>query len=189
VSARRPGAPERFATERLTAERLTEGHWPELRTMEVDPRVMATLGGVRTEQQSRDYLDLNLEQWRRHGFGVWVLRTAGDGAYAGRAGLRTVEWDGVEEVELAYALVADLHGRGLATEVSRAILRIAFEQVGLEDVVGFTALDNLRSRRVMEKCGLTFEREIFRKGMRQVLYRLRAECGRGAGQTSGRPSS
>ncbi len=175
-------APERFATARLLAERLTEEHWTELRAMEVDPRVMATLGGVRTEEQSRAYLDLNLEQWRRHGYGVWVLRTLGPGAYAGRAGLRNVEWDGVEEVELAYALIAELHGRGLATEASRAILGIAFDEVGLEDVIAFTALDNLRSRRVMEKCGLTLEREIFRKGMRQVLYRLRRpEAGRATG--------
>lgn len=166
-------APERFATVRLTAERLAAAHWPELRTMDVDPRVMATLGGVRTEEASRAYLDLNLEQWRRHGYGIWVLRTPDDGAFAGRAGLRNVEWDGVEEVELAYALVADLHGRGLATEASREILRIAFDEVGLDDVVAFTAVDNLRSRRVMEKCGLTFEREIFRKGMPQVLYRRR----------------
>lgn len=169
------GAPERFRTERLTAERMTADHWPELRAMDVDPRVMATLGGVRTEERSREYLAHNLEQWRHHGYGIWVLRTVEDGAYAGRAGLRNVEIEGGEEVELAYAFSADLHGRGLATEISRAILGIGFERIGLDEVVAFTLPDNLASRRVMEKCGLTYEREIQRGEWRHLLYRLRRE--------------
>lgn len=166
------GAPERFLTERLAAERMTEGHRDELRAMDLDPRVMRTLGGVRSEEQSREYLDRNLEQWRRHGYGIWVLRTPEDGAFAGRAGLRNIEIDIGEVVELAYALLAEHHGRGLATEVSRAILGIAFERVGLDEVVAFTQPENLRSRRVMEKCGFSFEREIQRGPWLHVLYRL-----------------
>lgn len=166
------GAPDRFRTERLVAERLTAEHWAELRAMDTDPRVMATLGGLRSEQQSRDYLQRNLEHWRSRGFGIWMLRTA-EGAFAGRAGLRQVEVEGEPEVELAYALVAELHGRGLATEIARAILEIAFDRLGLEDLIAFTLPTNLGSRRVIEKCGFGLERDIEHEGRSHVLYRLR----------------
>jgi hypothetical protein len=51
---------ERFSTERLLAERITESHFAELCLLWQDPRVMEYIGGVRSEENIRDLLRKNL---------------------------------------------------------------------------------------------------------------------------------
>ena len=53
---------------------------------------MATLGGVRSDLETRRFLETNLEHWQHHGYGLWVFRSRADGRFAGRGGLRQVPW-------------------------------------------------------------------------------------------------
>jgi RimJ/RimL family protein N-acetyltransferase len=64
-------------------------HLAELCAMHCDPRVMATIGGVRSYEATRDYLAANLNHWERHGYGLWVLRDQA-GRFLGRAGVNDV---------------------------------------------------------------------------------------------------
>jgi RimJ/RimL family protein N-acetyltransferase len=45
-------------------------------------------------------------------------------------------------------------GRGIATEVGRAILRYGFVDLGLPQIAGMASMGNLASQRVLEKIGL-----------------------------------
>jgi ribosomal-protein-alanine N-acetyltransferase len=144
---------------------------------------MATLGGIRSDEETGLLLARNLEHWERHGFGLWVLRDENDGRFAGRAGLRHVRVGGADEVELAYALMPEFWGRGLATEIVGAILSLAFGRLGLPEVVCFTLPTNAASRRVMEKAGFTFERDVIHADLPHVLYRIAAP-GRAPGEAS-----
>jgi RimJ/RimL family protein N-acetyltransferase len=163
-----------FLTDRLIAERLQEDHLDDLCRMHQDPRVMATLGGLRSEDETRQAHRRNLEHWERHGYGLWAFRDRTDRRFAGRGGLRRVLVEGAEEVELAYAFIPEFWGRGLATEMARAILVLAFEHLGLNDVVCFTLPTNLASRRVMEKAGFTYERDVIHADLPHVLYRTKS---------------
>ena len=165
---------DRFYTEHLVAERLCASDLDGLCRMHRDAAVMATLGGVRSDGQSREYLVRNLDHWTKHGFGICVLRDKTDGRFVGRAGLRHVHVAGQDEVELAYALLAEFWGRGLATEISRALLALGFDSLGLANIVAFTLPTNLASRRVMEKLGLVYEREVMWAERPHVLYRITA---------------
>jgi [ribosomal protein S5]-alanine N-acetyltransferase len=162
-----------FHTERLVAARLQHVDFSDLCRMHQDPDVMATLGGPRSDERTREFLHRNLHHWDEHGFGLWVFRAASNRAFVGRGGLRHVHVGGNDEVELAYALMPEFWGRGLATEMATALVSIAFEQLGLAQLVAFTTTTNIPSRRVMEKVGCTFEREIFHGKLPHVLYRLR----------------
>lgn len=162
---------ERFDTSRLYAERLRADHLADLLALHADPRMMATLGGVRTDAQTRAFLAANLDHWERCGFGLWMLHDRA-GRLAGRAGLRRVAIAGIEETEIAYALLPDFWGRGLATEIARALRDIGFARLGLSSLVAFTLPDNRASRRVMEKLGLRFERAFEHAGLPHVLYRI-----------------
>lgn len=166
---------ETLETGRLLAERLREEHLPEIQRMHRDPRVMATLGGLRSDEESARYLRDNLDHWDRYGYGIWVFRNKTDGRFVGRAGLRNTHVGGEDEVELAYALVADYWNKGLATEMARAILKVAFEDLGLIDVVCFTLPANRASRHVMEKAGFEYERDVVHAGSPHVLYRITAK--------------
>ena len=146
--------------------------------MDSDPQVMTWLGGVRDHAGVDEYLQRNLTHWDRFGYGVWILHSAENGAFAGRSVLRHVDVDGADEVEVGYGFLPDFWGMGLATEITGSILQIARDQVGLRSVVALTAPGNTASRRVLEKSGLWFEREVPHATGTHSLYRIDFPAGR-----------
>jgi RimJ/RimL family protein N-acetyltransferase len=167
-----------FHTTRLTAERLRARHLGELCRLHRDPRVMATLGGIRSDDETERFLRANLEHWNQFGYGLWLFRDKPAGAFVGRGGLRHVNVGGSAEVELAYALMAEFWGRGLATEMADAVLALGLDRFGLTDIAAFTLTTNRASRHVMEKAGLCYDRDILHGGLSHVLYRIAAESPR-----------
>ena len=165
---------EHLRTPRLCLERPAPGDLADLSRLHADPRVMATLGGVRSEAETAELLQDLCAHWERHGFGPWVLRAPEDGRLLGRGGLRRVAVGGRDEVELLYALAADAWGRGLASELARESVRVAFAELALPDLVAFTRPTHTRSRAVMERAGFGYERDVLHAGEPHVLYRLRA---------------
>lgn len=162
-----------FTTARLAAERLTPDHVAEVRRMHRDPAVMAQLGGVRDEAQTAAYLARNLQHWTDHGFGLWILRERGGGEPIGRAVLRHLLVDGVDEVEVGYAFYAAFWGRGLATEIATACLELGRRELQLTTIVAVTAPGNTASAHVLKKVGLVYERDFMHEGARSSLFRTR----------------
>jgi len=140
--------------------------------MHIDPRMMATLGGLRDRDQSRGDLDRMMQHWDEHGFGLYFVRDAEDARFLGRAGLKTVHVNDRDEVEIGWSVVADEWGRGLATEAARRLVDLAFGQLGLGDIVSFTLPHNGASLRVMDKLGMQYERDGEYAGVPHVFYRL-----------------
>jgi ribosomal-protein-alanine N-acetyltransferase len=165
-----------FSTPRLLAERVTAAHWLDLRRMDEDEGFMALLGGVRDKAGTVAYLEMNAKHWTDHGFGMWMLRDAASSAVIGRAILRHLDVEGVDEIEVGYGFMPEYWGRGLATEIANACLRIGFEQLGLRSMVAITTPANLASQRVMQKAGLVYERDIVHAGVTHRLFRTRSQA-------------
>ena len=163
-----------FTTARLAAERLTPDHLPEVRRMHRDVAVMAQLGGVRDEAQTAAYLARNLQHWADYGFGLWILREVGGGDPIGRAVLRHLLVDGVDEVEVGYAFYPPFWGRGLATEIATACLELGRRDLSLATIVAVTSPANLASQHVLQKVGLEYERAFTNEGSPSSLFRTRA---------------
>ncbi|WFE51445.1 GNAT family N-acetyltransferase [Micromonospora sp. WMMD1155] len=143
-------------TERLRFRRLTMGDVDALVELDGDPEVMRFLtGGVATSPAAvRDeQLPRLLAQYERHpGLGRWAALDRESGDFLGWFALDPSA-DGAE-AELGYRLRRSAWGRGLATEGSRALVRYAFDTVGVRRVWAETMAVNERSRRVMAKAGL-----------------------------------
>lgn len=135
---------------------------------------MAHLGGVRDAAATLAYVERNLAHWATHGFGLWMLRDASQRALIGRAVLRHLDVEGADEVEVGYGFYPEFWGRGLATEVACACVRIGRLELGLPSVVAVTLPTHRASQRVMVKAGLAYEREILHEGLPHVLFRTRA---------------
>lgn len=163
--------PDDFQTARLSAERLTPAHLDAIRLMDTNPEYMAHLGGVRDAAQTAAYLARNLAHWTEYGFGLWVLRDTPHGHLAGRACLRHLTIDDVDEVEVGYGFLPGYWGRGLATEIATACRQYAEDALRLPSIVALTSPRNHGSRHVMTKIGMVYEREIDHEGVRHVLYR------------------
>ncbi|WP_433551809.1 GNAT family N-acetyltransferase [Micromonospora zamorensis] len=143
-------------TERLRFRRLTMADVDALVDLDSDPEVMRFLsGGVATPLATvRDeQLPRLLTQYERHpGLGRWAALDRGTGDFLGWFALDPSA-DGTE-AELGYRLRRSTWGLGLATEGSRALVRYAFDTVGVRRVWAETMTVNERSRRVMAKAGL-----------------------------------
>jgi RimJ/RimL family protein N-acetyltransferase len=120
--------------------------------------------------------------WEDHGFGQWILEIPGEASFIGVVGLSTVSYDAhfTPAVELAWRLARPYWGRGYATEAARAAVDHGFGNLGLGEIVATTVPANQRSRRVMERLGMTrspaddFDHPRLPDGplKRHVLYRL-----------------
>lgn len=161
-----------LATSRLTAERLDERHLPDLIALHLDPEVSRYLGGIRSAEATGAYLATNLAHWDRNGFGLWIWRTL-DGAFVGRAGIRPLTVEGVAEIEVAYALTRGAWGQGYAGEITRALVEHGLKRLALPSLVGVVMIKHGASRRVLERAGFAFEREVLHAGEPCALYRLR----------------
>jgi [ribosomal protein S5]-alanine N-acetyltransferase len=169
---------DRVETERLVACRPLARDAEELHPVVADPLVAdwlwpGDLGGPRTLAQTRTLLVRDMDHWKRHRFGPWLVRDRQTREVLGRGGLERTTVGGADEVEVAWLVASGHWGRGIATEVARLAVKAAFGPLGLPSVVAFTLPDNAASRAVMERIGMTFERDVEHAGLPHVLYRLR----------------
>lgn len=162
-------------TARLTAEPISVEHLDEVWPWEADARVArwmwpGHLGGPRTRRQSREVLALFAAEWTRDGIGLWLWRE--DGVAVARGGLRHTALDDMRVIEVGWLVDPDRQGEGIATELARASVEHAFAALGFDLVTARTLPDNFASRRVMEKLGMTYDRDIVHAGLPHVHYVL-----------------
>jgi RimJ/RimL family protein N-acetyltransferase len=161
---------EHFSTDRLTAEKLNEDHLADLVSLHLDPEVSRYLGGVRSPEVTKTYLTTNIAHWDQHGFGLWVLRTR-TGEFAGRAGLRHLVVDGVDEIEIVYTFKRAFWGQGLASEITKALTDVGLVRLKLPSLIGMISVEHSASRRVLEKAGFILEKYWAHHGEKVAIYR------------------
>lgn len=154
-------------TERLALRRFRLDDLDKFVRLLADPEVIRYIGDhsrEKIEQRLRYFISL----YEPHGFGMWAVMHKDTGAMIGWCGL--VFLDETPEVEVGYGVARDFWGKGLMTEAARAALRYGFERAGLERIVAVAMPDNLASRRIMEKLGMRYEKNVFHYGHDLVYY-------------------
>ena len=173
-------------TEHLLLRPWQESDLEPFAALNADPRVTATLAGALTRAESDALADRIAARFREKGFGQWAVELPGQAPFIGFIGLAAPSFEAhfTPAVEIGWRLAFDHWGHGYATEGAGAVLDFAFAQVGLGEVVSFTAESNARSRAVMERIGMHYDpRDDFDHPnlapthplVRHVLYRLRRE--------------
>jgi RimJ/RimL family protein N-acetyltransferase len=154
--------------------------------MNADSRVMEFLGEPLSRADSDRVADQIEAHFREHGFGLCAAELAEGGDFIGFVGLAVPTFEAAFTpcVEIGWRLAAEYWGAGLATEGAREIVRYAFEDLRLAELVSLTTVGNERSRRVMAKLGMThdvvenFDHPRLPEAhplRRHVLYRLTRE--------------
>lgn len=157
------------------------GAWAALNA---DPRVMEHFPKTLTPLESRAAADRIAAHFDEHGYGLWAVEVPGVVEFAGFVGLVQTRFEAhfTPCVEIGWRLAAEFWRRGYATEGARAAADFGFESLGLDEIVSFTVPPNARSRRVMEKLGMShdpaddFDHPLLEEGhplRRHVLYRLK----------------
>lgn len=164
--------PELLQTDRMTYRAIRADDGPELEPLLLDPRVYRTLhpGTPPTSADVRRHAEAKQEHWQRHGFGFWLLRDRDTGAIIGRGGLQHTDVQGADAVEVAWAIIPQRWGEGLATELAHTSVRLGLDTLALPELVAYTLPWNAASRRVMAKAGFVYARAIVHDGLPHVLY-------------------
>jgi [ribosomal protein S5]-alanine N-acetyltransferase len=163
-----------FHTARFLAEPLDlVAHEEELAALHADPRVMATMGGEATPAESRAWFERNLRHGKEAGLGIFVFGERAGRRFVGRGAIRRIEIGGATEVEVGYALAVEAWGQGYATEMAEALAAHG-EAAGHGPLVAYVEPSNAASRRVLEKAGFRYERDLVHHGRDHVLYRKQA---------------
>ena len=118
--------------------------------LDSDPEVMRYITGGKPS--SRDDVEATIRRELGH---RWMAYRRDNGKFVGWYGMRASA-DG--EYELGYRLRRAMWGVGFATEGSLALISLAFSELDAQRVWAETMAVNRRSRRVLERCGLTFVR-------------------------------
>jgi RimJ/RimL family protein N-acetyltransferase len=175
--------PENLQTPRLLLRQWLPTDRPAFAALNADARVMEHFPSVLTRPESDALADLIERHFERHGFGLFALEVPGVVPFAGFVGLAVPNFKAhfTPCVEIGWRLAAEHWGRGYATEAALAVLDVAFADLALHEVVSFTVPQNQRSRRVMERIGMThnpaddFDHPALSEPLRRhVLYRLRS---------------
>jgi ribosomal-protein-alanine N-acetyltransferase len=148
----------------LMTERLLLRNWrPEDREpfacLNADPAVMEHFPAPLTRDESDALAERIEAHFAAHGFGCWAVELRASSEFIGFLGLNIPQFEAAFTpcVEIAWRLAAEHWGQGLATEGAQAVVQHAFSALTIRALVAFTVPANLRSRRVMEKLGMTHD--------------------------------
>lgn len=162
-------------TERLFIRPYTFDDLDELIEMRSDPDVYRYLGGLERQNpdEIRKRFGFYLECYEKLGFGMSAMVLKENGETIGGSGLQPLEDTG--EIEVGYSLKKKYWRQGIGYEAAYACLKYGFESAGLERIVAVCDEKNIGSWRIMEKCGMNFEKMIIAYGMECRSYAISRE--------------
>lgn len=173
-------------TKRLILRPWQEADLEPFAKLNADPRIMEYSPSVLSHKESNDLARRIIAKLKEQGWGLWAASVPGIADFIGFIGLAIPSFKAhfTPAVEVGWRLAFDFWGNGYATEGAKAALAYGFETLQLPEIVSFTAEQNMRSRRIMEKIGMQYDpKDDFdhpklpedHRFRRHVLYRLKAE--------------
>ena len=159
-------------TERLFYRKLTPGDLPWLIEMRSPEPVNRYLGG--TKMQNPESLATRLQFYidchEKFGFGNCAMGLKSTGELIGTSGLQPLEDTG--EIEVGYNLSERFWRQGYGYECAYGWIKHGFEKCGLERIVAVSFPENVGSWKIMEKCGMHYEKTELHYGFDCVFYAI-----------------
>ncbi len=170
-------------TNRLILRTFEERDIDPMSLINQDPMVCEFLPAISNRESTEKLIRFFIKHQDDHGFSPYAVELKSTCEMIGWCGLMIPSFDAhfMPAVETGWRLASQQWNKGYATEAAKTVLQYAFEQLKLNEVVSFTTVENIRSRRVMEKIGLhhnpedDFDHPKLEKThplCRHVLYRI-----------------
>jgi RimJ/RimL family protein N-acetyltransferase/transcriptional antiterminator Rof (Rho-off) len=149
-------------TQRLLLRELTAEDYQDFFELNNDPEVVRYVGdgAFASLNAAKKFLE-NYDQYEKYGMGRWAVILKSSGEFTGWCGLKfQPELSETGEVDLGYRFFRKFWGLGIATESATASVDYGFNELGLKRIVGRAMERNIASIKVLEKCGMHFDRKI-----------------------------
>ncbi len=166
-------------TQRLIMRKIVSGDFEDICSVLMDPQVMYAWEHGFSEEEVREWIDNTLRRYERDGFGHLAVRKIETQEFVGLIGPLIEELEGTAYIGIGYILKKDCRHRGYAYEGAKAAMDYAFCDLRAEKVIADIRPNNISSRRVAEKLGMTVQGEIIKvyngKQMPHLLYMKRCQ--------------
>ncbi len=120
-----------------------------------DPKVMEHFFALRSEAETRRFIDVNIALHMREGYCLYAVELKGSQQFIGFVGLSPVDAQISKSptVEIGWRLGSQFWGKGYATEAALAIMQHAHDNLGISELICFTTVGNFRSSQLMTRLG------------------------------------
>ena len=168
-------------TERLQLREFIPQDADALATVLSDPETMRYYPAALDRAGVSAWIERNRRRYADAGHGLWAMVLKSNGEVIGDCGLTPQNVDGADEIELGYHVRRDLWGQGYAPEAARACRDYGFSRLGADRLISLIRPENLPSRRVAEKVGLTLWKQVMWRDFPHCVYMIpKGPCGAGA---------
>lgn len=123
-----------------------------------------------TRSDAEEWLDRQLDRYRRDGHGLWLVTDREDDAPLGQVGLALQEVEGERLPEVGWLLHRPFWGRGYATEAGAAVRDAAFGRWRYPRVISLIRPENVPSQRVAQRIGMTAGRRVGFHGYVHIVF-------------------
>jgi len=144
-----------LTTDRLRLRHAELSDAPAMLQLVNEPEFLQNIGDkqVRDLQQAQLYLQNGaIASYQQYGFGLYLVERLSDSVTLGLCGL--VQRDYLQYPDVGYALFRQYSGQGYISEAALAVVAYARNELGLQNLCGIVAPDNLASKRILEKTGM-----------------------------------
>ncbi|MEL6462729.1 MAG: GNAT family N-acetyltransferase [Cyanobacteria bacterium J06621_15] len=162
--------------DKFTMEPLQLSDLDSLTTIWSDPEVTKFLpsrGLPIPREKVEKALTSFVEHWQKRDYGIWKIVEDAADKMIGYCGLRYLEE--LNEVELLYGLDKAYWGSGIATKAAKASVKYGFEVANLNRIIALALPDNQASKKVIEKTGFKYEKQIHIFNLDGLYYSLERE--------------
>jgi ribosomal-protein-alanine N-acetyltransferase len=146
-------------TRRLLLRRWRDADRDAFAELNADCEVMEHFPEPLPREESDALVDHIEVGFERHGFGFWAVELVATSEFIGFTGLAVAQFEAhfTPAVEVGWRLKRSAWGHGYATEAARAAMTYGFDEVGVRQIVSFTPANNMRSRAVMQRLGMSYD--------------------------------
>jgi RimJ/RimL family protein N-acetyltransferase len=171
VYRRHHGMPWTIAvTERCIIKEFSMDYLDELFALYDEPGMTDHMEGLYPYEEEAAYQQAYIDNmYHFYGFGMWIVCDRERGRLIGRAGLEYRE-DLNGEIELGYAISARYRRQGYATEVCRAIMRYAADELDFDSLCCLIEPGNDVSIQFAKKLGFSYDKTLVLGGKKYQKY-------------------
>ncbi len=150
-------------TQRLILRQWSADDIPAFTQLNACPDTMEFFPSVYSQEQTQELVDWCSASIAERGWGFWAVEEKVSSDFIGMVGLNDFPRDipVKQSHEVGWRLLRTYWGKGYATEAAKASLSYGFNKLGLDEIVAFTPTGNVRSRKVMDRLGMTLEPDTF----------------------------
>ncbi|SDK35459.1 GNAT family N-acetyltransferase [Sediminibacillus albus] len=162
-----------ISSERLRMRRMNQKDKSNLLKIFSDPVAMAYYPSTKNEEETEQWIQWTLDNYRKYKVGLWVVEDKLTGDFLGMCGLVPQKIDGKVEMEIGYLFERAKWGKGYATEAAQACKDYGLGYLKCRELFSLIDPGNLPSIKVARRVGMDYFKTIIKWDKEIAIYKVK----------------